>query len=405
MEQYTFHQRLKWAAGILCVLLLPLVGMIAGAGFFWQHSLTMGIAVGGVIGLALYLAILWQELKLRQHWRELVLSIPAGLLLVGYLLFSRLEEELGVLCLIYVVFLATLLPCMRELDNKRGQDNKNPSAASSRTGLIAVGIWVVLFISLTLFLPSIRAITVPMLWLVAVFVVLLGGVMVLARRVSKSPFQQASHAYYNQCDPRPMLEECTRQLSRRQLRRPRQQWLLQQAATLSDLGDTTASDRIAEGLLSSGKTLAEEVRVVCYYNLAESHCQRGNWVAAADCHAKAVAGTARCSNEKTRQALQGYLREQEGFLLYGTGDYRGAQQRFEQLGWATDWEDATKPLCTRVFHAYKLGMVYEKTGETALARAQLAFVTQHGNQLAVVQRAGAAITAMDSAPSEQGGGC
>lgn len=381
MEKLNFRQRLKWAAAMLGALLFPIAGMAVSAGT--SRGTIGGIAAGGAIGLLLYFTILWQELKLKEHWRTLVL--PVFLVgLIAYLLLRRNMPEMAVLMLIYIPVFVTVLPLLQELDKKPVPSGKKPSATSARIGVVALTLFAAAALLARQMFPLVRPLTDGFLWLYAA-AVLFGGVIffvrILLKHVSNGRWQRANRAYRQQCDPCPMLEECQRRLSKRLSKTSRQRWLIQKAAVLSDLGDPTAAIKIVDELLSSGQSLSVQTRWACYYDLADFHCNLGDLEAAVASRIKADDCARQCKTPNTKQWLLDTLYAQEGVYLYHAGEYEQAKERMLECGW--NKEDTAQELCTRVFRAYWVGLVFLKTGDTQRAVEKLQFVAEHGNRIYV----------------------
>lgn len=184
-----------------------------------------------------------------------------------------------------------------------------------------------------------------------------------------------------------MLAECERRLSRRMGVGTRQGWLNQQAVALTDLGDYEGAIQILNALLSSEQSLPNDMHAACLVNLTEVFCRIGRIDLATEFHAKAKTCLGSGLSENMRQGLLACLREQEGTLMYCTGDFQGAKQHFQELGWGAEVEDSAQTWFLRVSHAYKLGLVYLETGDMDLARENLAVAAAHGNHLALAAEA------------------
>lgn len=220
----------------------------------------------------------------------------------------------------------------------------------------------------------------------AVFVFLLCGAALLFRFISGSSAQKAMRAYNELCDPNPLLEECERRLAGRLNGATRQRWLFQKSSMLAALGRFESAEQVLSALFAKEQSLPDNLRAICCYNFAEVLLDLGKLEAAEDYHTKAAL-VSQSLSENMKQTMLGFLREQDGFLLYHKGDYEGARRIFMESGWDTEQSDDPKTLCTRVFHAYKLGLVLLKTGEAKLAREKLSFVAGHGNRLYITTQA------------------
>lgn len=220
----------------------------------------------------------------------------------------------------------------------------------------------------------------------AAFAFLLCGAALLFRFISGSSAQKAMRAYNELCDPNPLLEECERRLAGRLNGVARQRWLFQKSSMLAALGRFESAEQVLSALLAKEQRLPDNLRAICCYNFAEVLLDLGKLEAAEDYHTKAAL-VSQSLSENMKQTMLGFLREQDGFLLYHKGDYEGARRIFMESGWDTEQNDDPKTLCTRVFHAYKLGLVLLKTGEAKLAREKLSFVARHGNRLYITTQA------------------
>lgn len=387
MERFSLRQRLKWAVAILCALLSPIAGMVVSACIFWRSSLIVGIAVGGIIGMALYFGILWRELKLKERWLNLVISVPLAFL-IAYLLLRRYMPELAVLALIYIPVVVTLMPRLHELGKKPAPSEQKPSPTSARIGVVALTLLAAVAFYTGRVFPMVRPLTDGYLWIYTA-AVLFGGIAFFGRiffeRGANGRWQTANLAYQKQCDTRPMLEECDRRLSKRLSKTAQQRWLMQKAAALADIGETESAIQIVDELLSAEQDLSVQTRWACFYDLAEFHCKLGTLEAAAVNRINAYACARQCVDLKTKQWMLDTLHAQEGVFLYHSGEYKQAKQRMRECGW--DGEETDQALCTRVFHAYWIGLVFLKTGDTETAMEKLRFVAEHGNQLAVAAQA------------------
>lgn len=303
---------------------------------------------------------------------------------LGIFYMSRRRLDLAAFVFLYAMALFLLLSVLRKY-------SRTPKTVI-RPGRFAVLICLlaettaVAYPAVNRLAPNFQPVMRSFMPVLCLCAFLLCGASLLFFFISGSSAQKAMRVYNELCDPNPLLEECERRLAGRLNGLTRQRWLFQKSSMLAVLGRFESAEQILNALLAQEQSLPDDLRAICCYNFAEVLLDLGKLEAAKDYHTKAAL-VSQSLSENMKQTMLGFLREQDGFLRYHKGDYEGARRIFMELGWDKEQNGDPKTLCTRVFHAYKLGLVLLKTGEAKLAREKFYFVATRGNQLYIATQA------------------
>lgn len=316
--------------------------------------------------------------------RNMLNAVPIAFVLAGYFYMSRRRLDLAAFAFLYTMALFLLLSVLRKHSGTPKAAIK-PGRFTVLICLLAVAA-AAAYLAASRLAPNLQQVMKSLVPVLCLCAFLLCGAALLFRFISGSSAQKAMRAYNELCDPNPLLEECERRLAGRLNGVARQRWLFQKSSMLAALGRFESAEQVLSALLAKEQRLPDNLRAICCYNFAEVLLDLGKLEAAEDYHTKAAL-VSQSLSENMKQTMLGFLREQDGFLLYHKGDYEGARRIFMESGWDTEQNDDPKTLCTRVFHAYKLGLVLLKTGEAKLAREKLSFVARHGNRLYITTQA------------------
>lgn len=185
---------------------------------------------------------------------------------------------------------------------------------------------------------------------------------------------------HDHCDPYPLLEECDTQLSYVKNRGNRQLISVNRAAALIELGRTEEALAALEDLNIDSPTAMPLWRYIYYHNSAMAALRCDQREKAEIYTHKAEQQVSSISEKRWQSLLQYSAQGRNTALCLYDGDYEGARRVLEEK-----WEHPDR--LAQVHHAYQWAQVELAQGNLSSAQIQLEFVLQHGNRLAIVEKA------------------